>query len=97
MSEDKPSRRKPKAESFEPFADDASVRTIGALSFENGTDRIALHGSLDLTKDKAGLAQARLLRDTLDAIVKALEAGDLPEAVAEAPDATPKSVPNPFA
>ena len=49
MPEDKPSRRKPKADTFEPFADDASVRTIGALSFENGTDRIALHGTLDLT------------------------------------------------
>lgn len=97
MPQDKPSRRTPKPNAFEPFADDASVRTIGALSFENGTDRIALHGSLDLTRDKAGLAQARLLRDTLEAIVKVLEAGDLPEAVAEAPDAAPKSVPNPFA
>ncbi|CAA2155952.1 hypothetical protein MBRA_01570 [Methylobacterium brachiatum] len=97
MSEDKPSRRKPKADAFEPFADDAAVRNIGALSFENGTDRIALHGSLDLTRDKAGLAQARLLQATLDAIVKALEAGDLPEAVADAPDAAPRSVANPFA
>ncbi|SFJ77331.1 hypothetical protein [Methylobacterium brachiatum] len=97
MSEDKPSRRKAKADAFEPFADDAAVRNIGALSFENGTDRIALHGSLDLTRDKAGLAQARLLQATLDAIVKALEAGDLPEAVADAPDAAPRSVANPFA
>lgn len=96
MPEDKPSRRKPKADAFEPFADDASVRTIGALSFENGTDRIALHGTLDLTKDKAGLAQARLLRATAEAIVKALEAGDLPDAVAEAADEAPKSVANPF-
>ncbi|MWV23971.1 hypothetical protein FVE89_18670 [Methylobacterium sp. 2A] len=73
------------------------MRTIGALSFENGTDRIALHGSLDLTRDRTGLAQARLLQQTLDAIVRALEGEDLPEAVAEAPEAAPKSVPNPFA
>ena len=85
------------ADTFMPFADDAGVRTIGALSFENGTDRIALHGSLDLTRDKTGLAQARLLKQTLDAIVKELESGDLPAAVAEAPDEAPKSVPNPFA
>jgi len=32
---------------FEPFADDASVRSIGSLSIENGTDQIALHGSLE--------------------------------------------------
>lgn len=85
------------SDSFAPFADDAGVRTIGALCFENGTDRIALHGSLDLTRDKTGLAQARLLKQTLDAIVKALEGDDLPEAVAEAPEAAPKSVKNPFA
>lgn len=82
---------------FEPFADGASVRTLGALSFENGIDRIALHGSLDLTRDKAGLALARRLRATLEAIVTVLEAGDLPEALAEAPDEKPKTVPNPFA
>ncbi|MBE7200916.1 MAG: hypothetical protein INR70_24360 [Parafilimonas terrae] len=85
------------SDSFAPFADDAGVRTIGALSFENGTDRIALHGSLDLTRDKAGLTQARLLRQTLDAIVTALEGDDLPDTVAEAPGAAPKSVANPFA
>lgn len=85
--------------SFEPFADESGVRTIGALSFENGTDRIALHGSVDLTRDRTGLAQARLLKQTLDAIVAVLEAGDLPEAVAvaEAGDAAPTSIPNPFA
>ncbi|MGU3667902.1 hypothetical protein ACLBX9_27260 [Methylobacterium sp. A49B] len=101
MTEDK-RRRKASAEtggggSFEPFADAAGARTIGALSFENGTDRIALHGSLDLTRDKAGLAQARLLKQTIDAIVAVLEAGDLPETVAAAADDAPTSVPNPFA
>jgi hypothetical protein len=87
----------PPSEAFTPFADDAGVRNIGALCFENGTDRITLHGSLDLTRDKTGLAQARLIRQTLDAIVKVLEDDDLPETVAEAPEAAPKSVKNPFA
>lgn len=82
---------------FVPFADEAGARSIGALCFENGTDRIAVHGSIDLTRDRTGLDQARLLRETLDAIVKALEGSDLPEAVAEAPGAPPRSVKNPFA
>ncbi|KAA0109428.1 hypothetical protein CIW48_31415 [Methylobacterium sp. P1-11] len=82
---------------FTPFSDDAGARTIGTLCFENGTNRIALHGSLDLTRDRIGLEQARLLRQTLDAIVKALEAADLPEVLAEAPDVQPESVRNPFA
>ena len=46
---------------------------------------------------RGGLAQARRLRETLEAIVRALEAGDLPEAVAEAPEPKPKTVRNPFA
>ncbi|MET3415026.1 hypothetical protein [Methylobacterium sp. 1030] len=87
----------PNTRGFAPFADDAGVRSVGALSFENGKDRIALHGSLDLTRDRTGLEQARLLRETLDAIVKALEASDLPDAVAEVPDAPPGTVKNPFA
>lgn len=39
-----------------PFADDAASIPIGELTVENGTDRIALYGSLDLTRDKQGLA-----------------------------------------
>ena len=82
---------------FDPFTDDASVRSVGGLAFENGTDRIAVHGSLDITRDAAGLAQARILKATLDAIVTALEGADLPQAVAEAPAAEAKTVKNPFA
>lgn len=82
---------------FRPFADDATARTIAGLSIENGTTRIAVHGSLDISRDQAGLAQARLLQATLAAIVEALEAEDLPERVSEVEDATPRTVKNPFA
>lgn len=87
----------PEPDAFDPFADDASVRSVGALTFENGTDRIALHGALDITRDAAGLAAARLLKRTLDAIVTALEGADLPAQVAEGPTAASRSVANPFA
>ena len=46
-----------------PLADDAASISIGELTVENGTDRIALYGSLDLTRDKPGLAQGRALKD----------------------------------
>ncbi|MFY9292574.1 MAG: hypothetical protein WAP03_18050 [Methylorubrum rhodinum] len=81
---------------FTPFSDDSSVRTIADLSFENGTARIALHGSLDITRDRDGLRRVRDLKATLDAIVTALEGEDLPEQVAEEPEAAEK-VQNPFA
>lgn len=81
---------------FQPFADDAAVQVFGDLSFENGTAHIALHGSLDLTRDRAGLARALQLKATVDAIVAALQGQDLPETVAEETRA-PKMVKNPFA
>ncbi|TXN19678.1 hypothetical protein [Methylobacterium sp. WL9] len=81
---------------FRPFADDAGVQNFENLSFENGTTRIALYGSLDLTRDRTGLDRARALRAVLDAIVTALEAEDLPQAVAETTRAS-TTVKNPFA
>lgn len=81
---------------FTPYADDAASLAIGGLTLENGRDRIALYGNLDLTRDKAGLAHARQLKALLDEAVKALEqAPDLPEKLA-GPD-KPASVRNPFA
>lgn len=92
-----PRKAKPKqAQGFEPFADDAAVQTFGDLSIENGAMRIAIHGSLDLTRDRDGLERARTLKAVVDAIVAALEAQDLPEVVAEETRA-PKPVKNPFA
>lgn len=80
---------------FDPFADDAASLGVGDLSLENGRDRVSLYGSLDLTRDKAGLKRARELKAVLDAIVRHLEgAHDLPEAV-PAPE-LPTSVKNPF-
>ena len=78
-----------------PFADDAASTSIGKLTIENGTDRIALYGSLDLTRDRQGLAHARALKAILDQAVQVLEAQeDLSEAV---PATTkPQSVSNPF-
>lgn len=78
-----------------PFADDSASLSIGDLTIENGTDRIALYGSLDLTRDKQGLTHARALKTLLDQAVQHLEAEkSLPDLV-PAPSA-PKNVANPF-
>ena len=78
-----------------PFADDAASVSIGSLTVENGTDRVAIYGSLDLTRDKQGLAHARALKAVLDEAVQHLQAQkDLPDAVP--PPSAPKTVPNPF-
>lgn len=67
---------------LKPFADDSAALDIGDLKFENGRDRIACYGSLDVTRDRAGLALARQLQALITAMVHALESdGDLPELI----------------
>ena len=79
-----------------PFADDAASIGIGQLTIENGTDRMALYGSLDITRDKAGLRQALELKAIIDKAVETLSAERaLPEQT-PAPD-KPRTVKNPFA
>lgn len=85
------------ADSFVPFADDARVAAIAGLTVENGTERVLIHGDLELTRDRRGLEHARSLAALVDATVRALEAEPgLPEAVARAV-APPARVRNPFA
>jgi len=80
---------------MKPYADDAAAMTIGDLTLENGQDCVAVGGSLDLTRDKAGLAHARELKAAVDAIVHALESDTaLPDKVA--PRKATTEVKNPF-
>lgn len=80
---------------IKPYADDAGAMQIGELQVENGTDRVALYGSIDLTRDKQGLEHARKLRDLLAAVVNSLESEtDLPDQI---PSPKPTdTVDNPF-
>ncbi|MGX5777220.1 hypothetical protein [Methylorubrum zatmanii] len=91
-----PRRKADPALPFRPFAEDAGVQTFAGFSIENGTQRIALHGALDLTRDRVGLKRARALKSLLDAVVATLEAEDLPEAVPDEPETT-EPMRNPFA
>ena len=80
---------------MKPYADDAASVTIGDLTLENGQDCVAIGGSVDLTRDKAGLAYARALKAALDAVVHALESDPaLPDKVV--PPKAPTEVKNPF-
>lgn len=81
---------------IDPFADETSAFQVGDLNLENRLDRVSLYGSLDLTRDKAGLRLARELHTILGAVVAALQReGDaLPEAVQAAQGED--TVKNPF-
>jgi hypothetical protein len=78
-----------------PFADAAASVSIGDLRVENGTDWVAFYGSLDITRDKPGLARALALKALLDQAVQHLEADkDLPDTTS--PPKAPRTVRNPF-
>jgi hypothetical protein len=79
-----------------PFQNEAEVILLGELSIENRTDRITIHGNLDITRDRAGLADAKALKAYVDLIVRAMEGeADLPEKIA--PPKEGETVKNPFA
>jgi hypothetical protein len=80
---------------IEPFANAAEAVSLGGFTVENRTDRVSLYGSLDLTRDRRGLACARELKALLERVVQALEdAQDLPERLP--PPEPPGEVDNPF-
>ena len=81
--------------SFSPFRNESDTLTLGGLTIENREDHIAIFGTLAITRDRAGLADAKALKSLLERVVHELEnGGDLPIAVAAAEP--PVKVKNPF-
>lgn len=84
---------------FKAYSNDDDVLNIQGDTFtvSNGTTRVVVNGTLDITKDKRGLKAALALKEALDAIVAALQAdAHLPDQVKEEPDAKPGVIDNPF-
>ena len=80
---------------LKPFADDAASVGVEKLTIENGTERLALYGSLDITRDKEGLRNALALKTIIDQAVEVLKADPaLPEHLP--PPEKSKTVRNPF-
>jgi len=59
--------------SIKPYQNEEDSLAIGELTVENRLDRVSVYGSIELTKDKAGLQQAKELKAILDAVVASLE------------------------
>lgn len=58
---------------FMPFQNESDTFTMDKLTVENRMDRISIYGSLDITKDKAGLEHAMLLKRLLDGTIDELK------------------------
>ncbi len=82
---------------IKPFADDEAVASIGDLAIENGTGKVAISGSVEITRDQVGLERARALKQLADDLVAELEACHAPQQVAAAQTASVDQVANPFA
>ena len=78
------------------FQDDVGATSIGDLVVENSTTAVTFSGSLEVTRDKAGLNRARALKKLADAVVEQLEAdSDLPNRVVAAKNGSDE-IDNPF-
>lgn len=77
-----------------PFANESECLQIRGLTIENRVDRVSFFGSLDITRDKEGLAAAKNLKAVLDLTLVELEKADLPEKITVSETDT---VENPFA
>ena len=77
-----------------PYQNESEAASLDGLNIENRTTHISIYGNIALTRDKAGLANARELRDLLNDIVGALESdASLPEKIVSKETVTVK---NPF-
>ena len=65
-----------KEDSMDYFKNESEVMIIKGenhdLNIENRLDRVSLYGSVDITRDAEGLAQALRLKGVLDGMVSAL-------------------------
>lgn len=70
---------------------------IGDLTIETKEDGFSLYGSVDIPRDKRGLATAGELKDVVGRIYRTLQQADadvgLPDVL---PEPTPETVKNPF-
>lgn len=84
---------------FRAFADDSTVVNIHGDEFSvtNDPQRIVLTGTLELTRDKAGLAAALALQQAIASIIDVLQHDPaLPERVCDEQAAPTGKIKNPF-
>lgn len=79
---------------FTPYQNESDCAKIGDLTVENRVDRVSICGSLDLTRDKAGLAATLELKKIIDSTLAELENGHIPDRISLAGSET---VDTPFA
>ena len=81
------------APSISPFANESEVVSVRGLTIENRFDRVQIHGAVDITRDKAGLADILSLKRQIDSVAAQLKSESLPDSIVID---EPSIVENPF-
>lgn len=76
------------------FSDDPLSFGVDGVTVENDVDRVALYGSLDITRDQTGLERARKAAAFLADLAATLEA--VPNLPGRVEQETPEDADNPF-
>jgi len=79
---------------IDPFANESDSLQIDHLTIENRMDRVSIYGSIEITRDKKGLEDARMLSELFNSIVEKLSKEDLPDTIP--PPENVDTVENPF-
>lgn len=66
---------------IDPYKNESDSQQIGGITVENRLDRVSIYGSIDLTKDKEGLAAAQQLKIILDLALAELDKTELPDKI----------------
>jgi hypothetical protein len=61
---------------FKPFANESTCIQINGLTVENRLDKVSMFGSIEFTKDQAGLVLARKLKGIIEVVAAQMEAED---------------------
>jgi hypothetical protein len=79
---------------LQPFDNETQSMSLGDLTIENRLDQLEIYGSLNITRDQAGLVLALQLKQLMDDTVAHLQhAQDLPSQLSPKPT---DQVDNPF-
>lgn len=79
-----------------PFENEFESATIDQLTIENQLDKIQLFGSIEITKDKAGLVLAEQLSHLFEDIIVYLKNRDLPDNINICAEKKECLIDNPF-
>lgn len=64
-----------------PFQNESETAQVGGMTIENRLDRVSFFGQIDITKDKKGLQDLKVLAALVNTMLTTMENTDLPDEI----------------